>query len=161
MPKRIVAAEALEYRTELPDGPILRAYKGETVDFPAEEIARLEEQTVGGHLLVPEQFETFEEFRDYIQAVYRGERGDPTSVARLGQIAEARAGKIENLSDPQGASLATRIEAGLNVEETIALAGDDPGKADAVLAAEHEATGGEPRTGVVTALEKLKAKAEE
>ena len=46
-------------------------------------------------------------------------------------------------------------ESPLNVSETVALMGTEPALAKQVLAAENEATGNEPRTGVLKAAEKI------
>ena len=160
MPERIVSALALEYRDE-PDGPQRRASQGQVVDLSADELARiedLEENSSGkGSILVPEGFESFDEFAAYKLDVYRGRRGDTEAVGRAVALAEARGGGIVNLSEQAGAgsSYASQIEGGLNGDDTIALAQNSPQKAAEVLAAEHEATGGKPRKTVVKALTKL------
>lgn len=163
MPERIVAADMLVYRTPEQEDvePSLRASKGQTVDLSDEEIARIEEQQAGGAFaLVPEGFEDFDAFHEYLQAVYRGQRGDGAAASRAESIAVSRKGGIVNFSEESSAATgyASAIENGgdaLNVDETIALAQGDPAKAADVLNAEREVSGGKPRKSVVDALTKL------
>lgn len=160
MPEHTIAALTLEFRKDgEPDGAIIRVNQGQTVDIPEVEVERIREleEATGGILLVPDVFESFEEFSAYRLDVYRGLRGDTQAVARATSLAEARGGGIVNLSESPGAgsSLAAQIEGGLNADDTIALAGGDAGKAAEVLVAEREATGGKPRKGVVKALTAL------
>lgn len=129
--------------------------RGQVVDLPPKAEKELDE--LGA--LVPEGATLAQVEEDQIDA-YRAPRGDTVAAQKLRDAAaEGRAsGGIVNLGPEAG--LADRIKEGLNAEETIALAENDPAKADVVLAAEHEATGGEPRKTVVEPLEKLKAQAQ-
>jgi hypothetical protein len=133
--------------------------QGTEVDLSPEEEQRLDEEGA----LVPEGL-TFDEWADGKQDEYRAGRGDTDAMLRLQQ---ARQGGIVELgpgaatepmpgTDDEVRAIAEQLrDERLTADETVALAGDDPEKARVVLAAEHQASGQEPRKGVVTALSKI------
>lgn len=137
------------------DGKPVYLSRGQEVDLPDDAEKELDE--LGA--LVPAGATLAEVEEAQIDA-YRAPRGDQIAARKLQEAAaEGRAsGGIVNLGPD--ATLADRIRDGLTVDETVALANDNPERARVVLDAEREASGGEPRKGVVESLEKLIASAE-
>lgn len=135
------------------------------------ELARLE----GLRALLPEgaKPEQAEEERMAHLDLFRGQRGDTEAMARAMERVRSQqepvalqdtTGGIVDVSgaasDPAAAGnvgrLADHITANkLTVDDTVALAGEDPALARRVLEAERLASGGSPRTGVETGLQKI------
>jgi hypothetical protein len=157
-----------------PDGQpamlIKTAVRGEVIDtskLAPGESERLEE--LGAFL--PEGCEPEDVIREQeaLSDVYRGQRGDQEALSRANQragtaVTQGPDGGIVDVSGqgqsepaPEGgAKLADFItDRKLTVDDTVALAGDDPAKAKRVLEAERLASGGSPRAGVESRLQKL------
>lgn len=155
MAKRIIAAVSAAHEK---DGIVNWANQGQEIDLTPENEKALEEQGA----LVPSQFGSFQEFSDYKLDAYRAGRGDVEAAQRLATrglpiaVPDSSGGivDISAPSDPAGLAAYLR-ERKPTVEETVALAEDDPQRARVVLEAESTATGGEPRKGVETALQRI------
>lgn len=143
MAERIIAALS----ATLGDGSEVE--QGQKVNLSAEDEARLEDQRA----LVPTSFDSFQSYSDFKLDAYRAGRGD---VQAAGRLAEARAGGIEDLSAPAGNDHVEWLRSqNPTIDATVERAEGDPAKAQAILDAEHTATGGEPRKGVVEGLQKV------
>jgi hypothetical protein len=147
MAKRIIGALGASYKD--PENPevILDVEQGQQAELSTAEEERLE----GLGVLVPEG-QSLQQYLDAKMDLYRAERGDSDAARKL---AEARSGGIVDLSATPTAAggdvakIAAEInDENMTVEETVALAEDDPAKAKTILEAEKVATGGEPRRGV-------------
>lgn len=108
-------------------------------------------------------FYTDAEAKQIREGTYRGEDADILYRHRSGQLAAPQAAAIEG-EGPQVDSLSTEelgdyiYENKLNVDQTVALAGDSLESIEKVLDAENLASDNEPRKGVTDRLEaKMKA----
>jgi hypothetical protein len=82
--------------------------------------------------------------------------GDTVNIPRAEDIESGEAaGAFEPDEVEQASPVAVEQEPEATVATVVAAAGDDPDKAEALLAAEEEATGGQPRKGVESGLEVL------
>lgn len=142
-------------------GPVV-ARHGEEIDLTASEVRRLE---ANGALLPkgskPEDAVAQHEAR---LDAYRAQRGDQEALGRhQTRLASASTGDgdIVNVEAPVDGSITDLSEwiksSQPTVDDTVALAENDPEKAQRVLDAEVAATGGEPRKGVQEQLEKIVA----
>lgn len=131
-------------------GSPLILHRGDEV--PDWAIEQLEEKGA----LVPEGLSLSEHLEINLDA-YRAPRGDSIAAQKLAEAAALgrAADGIADLGPGASGTLAERIGMGLTVDQTIALAEDDPEKAKQVLEAEREASGGEPRKGVEDGLSKI------
>lgn len=157
-----------------PDGTnqvlVRTARRGDVIDpdqLAKGEIKRLE----GLGALLPEGSEPQDAAREQeaILDLYRGQRGDVEAHARAmqrahqAQAAQDTSGGIVDVStgasdDVPGSipAIADHITANkLTVDDTVALAGNDPEQAKRVLEAERLASGGSPRAGVEAGLQKI------
>ncbi len=155
MAQRIIAAASAAYEHE---GELHEHLQGEVVELPSEAEATLEAQRA----LVPEGFESFEDFNAYKQDAYRAGRGDVEAAQRLAERGlppslPDTSGGIVDLSVPNdvNAIAAHLREHEPTVDDTVALAQGEPGRAANVLEAEKLATGDKPRKGVEVALQKI------
>lgn len=151
------------------------ARRGDVID--PEKLAQGElERLEGLQALLPEgaKPEHAEQERMAILDLYRGQRGDTEAMARAMERAASQQGPTA-LADTTGgivdvsgqatgdagalpapAQLADHIATQkLTVDDTVALAQDDPERARRVLEAERLASGGNPRQGVETGLQKI------
>jgi hypothetical protein len=159
MPKRIIRAVSASYKD--PDsGEIQFVEQGQVVDLPQSVIDTLEPQRA----LVPEGWDSFQQFHDASIDAYRGGRGDTEASARAIKLAaDGNRGGVVDVNDPaaraedENPHIATLRTQSPGVAETVALAGDDPAEAAKVLQAEEVVTGGDPRAGVVKGLAKITA----
>lgn len=150
MSKRIIAALSAETK------PGSVAVQGQEVELDSDTEASLEEQGA----LVPKDFDSFVAFDRAKQDAYRSGRGDTEAAQRA---AEARKGGIVTLDGGigdqthglAGQYAETLRTDSLTIDEALGLVGDDPEKAQAMLEAENIVTGGEPRKGLVEALEAI------
>lgn len=110
---------------------------------------------------------------DYINALNNSDRGaviaasDPSGVVSVTSQADVSSGSGGQVPIAEGGqssqydvqALSEQIKGGdgkaLTVDETVALAGDDPAAARAVLEAESVANGGDPRKGVTDKLQPI------
>jgi hypothetical protein len=148
MGKRIIAGLGASYKTD--DEMFVDVSRGDEVDLPPAEEKRLDEQGA----LVPKGRE-LDEYLQEKQDVYRADRGDSEASERL---RASQRGGIKNLdakvADPD--ALAERIKREqLAADPTVALAEDDPARAEVVLEAERKATDGHPRKGVEHSLKQI------
>lgn len=147
------------------------ARRGDTIDpskLAEGEEARLDEL---GALLAPGSLpEHADQEREAVLDVYRGQRGDLEALERAMQRAQEQGpivlpptGGIVDVSGPDAGlgdgnvgNLADHITTNkLTVDDTVALAQDDPARAARVLEAERLASGGSPRAGVEQSLQKI------
>lgn len=151
------------------------ARRGDVVD-PAKlangELERLEDLRA----FLPEgaRPEHADEERQAVLDLYRGQRGDTEAMQRAmeraasgdgpSRLQDATGGIVDvsgqSAADPAGEGnvgrLADHISASkLTVDDTVALAQDDPERARRVLEAERLASGGSPRAGVEQGLQKI------
>lgn len=128
--------------------------QGETVELTDAEVARFE----ASGALVPEDFDSFEDFNQAAIDAYRGVRGDvPANARATARARESRQGAIVDVSvEPDSNPFVSALrDDAPNADETIDLAEGDPAKAQQVLEAENAVSGGNPRAGVVKALTKI------
>lgn len=150
--KDALGAETTKVRT---------ATRGQEINLTAEEEARLD--AAGALLPAGSSSRDAQARADALIDAYRAERGDPEALQRhVARAAAARTGgDIVNVDsiDVDGATVgelsAWIKESKPNVDDTVALAEGDPDRAQKVLDAETTATGGSPRAGVQSKLEKL------
>lgn len=160
----IYFAPSTDLVTGEPTQKVLTALQGETVSLSASEETRLERNGA----LLPKGA-TSEQAAEHAQAkvdAFRGQRGDQEALARHQARVEAHAqsgdADVVNVDAAAGSSSVADLaewlkEAKPNVDDTVALAEDDPELAQKVLDAETAATGGKPRQGVVDKLERIVA----
>lgn len=152
METRIVRALSLDIRREGEEDQEFA--QGDTVELTEAEVKRFE----ASGAIVPEGYSSFAEFNEASLDHYRGGRGDVQANARaIARAAEARKGGVVDVGVDDGSNpyITALRDDTPTVDETVALAEDDPDKARQVLEAEGVVTGGEPRKGVVEALSKI------
>jgi len=143
-----VIVEAIAHLGEVVD--IIREYdlnRGEELDafYTDDEREAIEEGTYAG----PDA--------EVVYSAINSESGMPQVTAQTSAPGQVSA--VTPISDMSADEVASLIqERGLNVEETIALAGNDPDQIEKVLDAEDQLDNG-PRKGVTVALDKRLAEA--
>lgn len=145
MPERIVRTLSVT----LDDGR--EVTQGQKVDLSTDQVKALDE----AGLLVPKDFETWDEFHAFMQDAYRGGRGDITAAGRL---QEARSGGIVPITDTPGdvGAYADWLRSDSpSAGQVVAAAEDEPVKAKALLEAENLVTGQKPRKSVEAKLTKI------
>lgn len=141
---------------------VLDAPRGAEIEVPVSEAKRLE--SIGA--VLPEGATSDDAFEHQAALLdhYRGQRGDQEALNRALERARQQApvlndGGVVNLDAPVGQdaqSLSAFLsENRLNIDDTVALAENDPEKARKVLEAERLSTGGSPRSGVESRLSKI------
>jgi hypothetical protein len=166
--RRVVGVLSAIYYRQIEDpltgktirGPVV-AQHGEEIDLVGSEERRLE----ANGALLPEgaKSEDAQRHHDARLDAYRAERGDQEALARhrqrLTAAAESGGGDIVDVDAPVEGSVgelaAYLRDAKPSVDDTVALADGDPEKARKVLEAENTATGGSPRAGVKSGLDKI------
>lgn len=146
MPKRIIRALAAEQDDGTP------VAQGQEVDLSHDEVERLEAERA----LVPEGFSSFDEFFDVAHDAYRAARGDQEAAQRMAE----RGGVAGVAVTPQGASdvgeyISWLREDSPSEADVLAAVGDDPEQAQAMRDAEYAVSGGSPRKGVISHLDKV------
>jgi hypothetical protein len=140
-------------------GPIV-AQHGEEIELVASEERRLDQNRA----LLPKgsKPEDANRYHEERLDAYRAQRGDQEARIRHEQrISQARdSGSVVNVdANVEGAPVSDLAEwirsEKPNADDTVALAEDDPRKAEKVLEAETVATGGQPRQTVAQRLQKI------
>lgn len=160
MPNRIIAHIGADYYVDGSDDTPerRRAVQGEVVDLSAAEVKRLD----GLGALVPEVFESFEDFSSMKEDAYRAARGNTEAAGKLAAALAAKqdavgvAGLATVTPESSGNVLVDWLrEDSPSIDDVLTRVDGDPDEAREMIEAEHTASGGNPRKGLITKLTKI------